>query len=172
MNKASIMQQNDKRACRLPTNSRPLGSSAPISVSKLAFARRRALNSPPLGKGGGRGGYQAHHANAADGTCSLTMNPEDARVIGEGPAEDPPNPPLPRGGENGGRFTFCHVAVLVGILSLLAATPSPAQETHLFKAARIWSGSSPVYVNGALLVRDGKIVAAGKLQGGKIVAPG
>ena len=43
---------------------------------------------------------------------------------------------------------------------------------HLYKAARLWSGSAPVYVGAALLVRDGKVVAAGKLQGDKIVTVG
>jgi imidazolonepropionase-like amidohydrolase len=54
-------------------------------------------------------------------------------------------------------------------LALLAATPAPAQEVHLYKAGRIWSGSGPVITNGGLLVRDGKIVAAGKMQNGLIV---
>jgi imidazolonepropionase-like amidohydrolase len=57
---------------------------------------------------------------------------------------------------------------LTGSMAMLA-TPVEAQEVHLYKAARIWPGSGPAYVNGGLLVRDGKVVAAGKLQAGKIV---
>ena len=64
---------------------------------------------------------------------------------------------------------FLSSACLAGLLSLLGAVPAQAEEFHLYKAARLWSGAAPVYVNAALLVRDGKVVAAGKLVNGKIV---
>jgi imidazolonepropionase-like amidohydrolase len=63
---------------------------------------------------------------------------------------------------------FC----LSGLLAVLATVPVQADDFHLYKAARIWTGSAPVYANGALLVRDGKVVAAGKLVNGKIVSTG
>jgi imidazolonepropionase-like amidohydrolase len=54
--------------------------------------------------------------------------------------------------------------------AILVPAPAHAQEVHLYKAARIWSGSGPAIANGGLLVRDGKIVAAGKLQGGRVMS--
>jgi imidazolonepropionase-like amidohydrolase len=55
---------------------------------------------------------------------------------------------------------------------LQAGLPMQAQELHLFKAARLWSGAAPPYVSAGLLVRDGKVVAAGRLVNGKIVTSG
>ncbi len=67
-------------------------------------------------------------------------------------------------------FSAAALALFAGILALLAAAPAAAQDVHLYKAGRIWTGTGPVVTNGALLVRDGKVVAAGKLQNGSVVS--
>jgi imidazolonepropionase-like amidohydrolase len=63
-------------------------------------------------------------------------------------------------------------ACLAAFLMLQAGLPMQAQELQLFKAARLWSGAAPAYVNAGLLMRDGKVVAAGRLVNGKIVTAG
>ena len=81
----------------------------------------------------------------------------------------PPTPPLPRGGEIR-RCSWGRRALLAALLAFLCATQARAQEAHLYKAARLWTGSGPVHMHAGLLVHDGKIVAAGKIEGGKIVS--
>jgi len=49
----------------------------------------------------------------------------------------------------------------VAAVALLAA-PAFAAELHAYRAARVWPGNGPVIVDGVLVVRDGKIVAAGR----------
>jgi len=60
----------------------------------------------------------------------------------------------------------------LGIAAILTVTPAHAQDVHLYKAGYIWPGSGPAFVNGGLLVRDGKVIAVGKLQAGKIKTSG
>jgi imidazolonepropionase-like amidohydrolase len=44
---------------------------------------------------------------------------------------------------------------------LLAASPAFAGPPHVYKAARLWTGTGPAIANGVLIVHDGKVVAAG-----------
>jgi imidazolonepropionase-like amidohydrolase len=43
----------------------------------------------------------------------------------------------------------------------LIAAPATAAETHAYKTARLWPGDGPAIADAVLVVRDGKIVAAG-----------
>lgn len=45
---------------------------------------------------------------------------------------------------------------------LLLATPTFGAETHAYRAARLWPGDGPAIADAILVVRDGKILAAGK----------
>lgn len=47
------------------------------------------------------------------------------------------------------------------ITLLFAATPMLAAEPHVFRAARLWPGDGPPIADAVLVVRDGKVVAAG-----------
>ncbi len=49
----------------------------------------------------------------------------------------------------------------LALLLLFAAAPAFAGPTHVYKAARIWTGTGAPVVNGVLVVRDGKVVAVG-----------
>src|SRR5436309_740924 len=48
------------------------------------------------------------------------------------------------------------------LLLALVAAPAAAAEPHAYKAARLWPGDGPVITDAVLVVRDGKVVAAGK----------
>jgi imidazolonepropionase-like amidohydrolase len=48
------------------------------------------------------------------------------------------------------------------LLIALLAAPAAAAEPHAYRAARLWPGDGPVIADAVLVVRDGKIVAAGK----------
>src|SRR4051812_23420408 len=52
---------------------------------------------------------------------------------------------------------------------LIAASASAA-EPHAYKAARLWPGDGPAIADAVLVVRDGKIVAAGPRNGTAIPA--
>jgi imidazolonepropionase-like amidohydrolase len=54
-------------------------------------------------------------------------------------------------------------AALLGLALawLLFACPAQAGPPHVYRAARIWTGNDPPITNGVLVVRDGKVVAAG-----------
>jgi imidazolonepropionase-like amidohydrolase len=54
-----------------------------------------------------------------------------------------------------------HSRLGLALLFLFVASPAFAGPTHVYKAARIWTGSGPPVSNGVLVVRDGKIVAVG-----------
>jgi imidazolonepropionase-like amidohydrolase len=49
----------------------------------------------------------------------------------------------------------------LALLFLFAATPAFAGPTHVYKAARVWTGTGPPVANAVLVVRDGKVVAVG-----------
>jgi imidazolonepropionase-like amidohydrolase len=55
------------------------------------------------------------------------------------------------------------------LLVLLAAAPALAAPPHAYKAARIWTGTGPAIADGVLVVRNGKVVAAGPRD--KITVP-
>lgn len=55
------------------------------------------------------------------------------------------------------------IAILV-----LFALPAAAAETHAYRAARLWPGNGPAIADAVLIVRDGKVVAAGKRADVKI----
>ena len=50
---------------------------------------------------------------------------------------------------------------LIAIL-LLTATTANAAEPHAYRAARLWPGDGPAIADAVLVVRDGKIIAAGR----------
>src|SRR5438270_14083891 len=47
-------------------------------------------------------------------------------------------------------------------VALIVAAPAAAGEPHAYRAARLWPGDGPVITDAVLVVRDGKVVAAGK----------
>jgi imidazolonepropionase-like amidohydrolase len=49
----------------------------------------------------------------------------------------------------------------LALLLLFVAAPAFAGPTHVYKAARIWTGTGAPVANGVLVVRDGKVVAVG-----------
>jgi imidazolonepropionase-like amidohydrolase len=51
--------------------------------------------------------------------------------------------------------------VLLGLALALGASPATAAPPHAYRAARLWTGAGPPIADGVLVVRDGKIVAAG-----------
>ena len=48
------------------------------------------------------------------------------------------------------------------LLLAMIAAPVSAAETHAYRAARLWPGDGPVVTDAVLVVRDGKVLAAGK----------
>lgn len=46
----------------------------------------------------------------------------------------------------------------------------PAEPSHAYRAARLWPGDGPVIADAVLVVRDGKVVAAGKRSEVKLPA--
>lgn len=54
-------------------------------------------------------------------------------------------------------MTYRTIAILA-----IFALPAAAAEPHAYRAARLWPGDGPVIVDAILVVRDGKVVAAGK----------
>src|SRR5215472_2035424 len=56
------------------------------------------------------------------------------------------------------RFTFAALA-LAGTFALAA---DPGDAPHAYRAARLWTGTGPAVADGVLVVRGGKVVAAGR----------
>ena len=63
----------------------------------------------------------------------------------------------------GGRGEQLGPRPVLALLLLLVCGPAFAGPPHVYKAARIWTGTGPPIVNGVLVVRDGKVVEAGRM---------
>lgn len=54
-----------------------------------------------------------------------------------------------------------HIQLLTLVGWMMLAKLSMAGEPHAYRAARLWPGNGPVITDAALVVRDGKVIAAG-----------
>ena len=54
------------------------------------------------------------------------------------------------------------ISLLTAVVCVSLAAPLGAAEPHAYRAARLWPGDGPPIADAVLIVRDGKIVAAGR----------